>query len=133
MKAPKYVVAPEGCGSYLTPGKRYEVQDFFTKDTCGGSFWITGDNGNYFLCLLVDCPHLNGGNWITPEDGTDDADDEPQTTKPRVLAMGIGDITACFDDNPHEIHVSDGTGSCILVYRSEIPALIEALKMMVAE
>jgi len=132
MKAPKYVIAPEGCEDYLTPGRRYEVHNFCTNDTYGGTIHITTDDGSYIFCLLKKCPHLNGGNWIIPDDEADDTT-QPQPTKPRVLAMGIGDIMACFDDNPHEIHISDGTGDCILVYRSEVPALIEALKMMVAE
>jgi hypothetical protein len=130
MKIPKYVIAPKGCRSYLTPGRRYEVHDFNPNDTYGGEIHIYNDNDDRIFCLLNECPHLGNANWIIP-DG--DADDDPKTTRPRVLAMGIGDIMACFDDNPHEIHISDGTGACILVYRSEVQALIEALKMMVAE
>jgi len=127
MKAPKYVIAPEGCASYLIAGKMYEVRGFRVNDTNGGSFWITGDNGSGdFFCLLKACPHLKGGDWIIP-------DDEPQTTKPRVLAIGIGDITVDCDDNPNRICISDGSGDYIVVPRANIPALIEALKMMVAE
>ncbi len=136
MKAPKYVVAPEVCADHLTPGKTYAVHEFCANDTYGGTFHIDNDYGDSIFCLLEECGHLNGGNWIIPDDDADDADDadgEPKTTKPRVTAVRVGDITVDCDENPNDICISDGPGDYIIVPRANIPALIEALKMMVAE
>ena len=124
MKIPKYVIAPKGCRSYLTPWKMYEVNPISNT-----AFYVKNDNGRVVYALFNVCNHLNGGDWIIP-DG--DADDEPKTTKPRVTAVRVGDITLDCDDNPNEIYVYD-EHDCIVVPCANIPALIEALKMMVAE
>ena len=53
-----YAVAPEGCWSYLTPGKYYEA-------TCGesdSSFEIVSDTGDKRFCLWKDCAHAKG-DW----------------------------------------------------------------------
>lgn len=82
---PKYVIAPQGCESYLTPGKRYEVYYWDVSRHCP-SFDITADNGRDAFCILVGCPHLNGGDWIIPEGDdvetqyTDEPDAEPVKT-----------------------------------------------------
>lgn len=69
MKIPKYVIAPDGCASYLTPGKKYCVSDW--REDKGtyhmARFRIWSDDGQGECCVLVDCHNLNGGNWIIPE------------------------------------------------------------------
>ena len=58
------VIAPKGCVSYLTAGKEYEV---FDVEECKGfkySFRIIDDDGDKLFCLLNNCCHLSGKNWI---------------------------------------------------------------------
>jgi len=67
MKAPKYVIAPKGCANYLTPGKRYPVMNF--DDTGDGiGFDTIDDDGVELYASLNDSAHLNGGNWIIPDE-----------------------------------------------------------------
>ena len=133
MKAPKCVIAPDACAPYLTPGGVYLVEGWReTGDKNIASFTVIDDEGERIMTFYNGCPHSNG-KWIIPSDETDDADDDPKTTKPRVTAVRVGDITVDCDENPHEIHVFDGSGDCIKVPRTDITALIEALKMMDVE
>lgn len=68
MKAPKYVIAPEGCLEYLTPGKRYETIRPVPDSAYGFFFCILNDENLSTSCSLYRCPHLNGGDWIIPDD-----------------------------------------------------------------
>lgn len=71
MKTFTYVIAPEGCQSYLTPGKKYIV--------IGDISYISRNLGFFFHCaseINVNChttskgaAHLNGKDWIIPEIG----------------------------------------------------------------
>ena len=66
-----YVIAPDGCTSYLTPGKKYAVIGEISHISC--------DAGVFFSCssdINTDCQttserasHLNGKDWIIPEIG----------------------------------------------------------------
>lgn len=58
----KTVIAPTGCGEYLTEGKEYKAFDN-TRD----GFWIEDDLGLMAYCKAEGCAHLNGGNWIIKE------------------------------------------------------------------
>jgi hypothetical protein len=66
MKKPTKVQAPEGCESYLTAGKIYDVVscDRYPYPQWGYGFYIINDMGTESACLQFECPHLNGGNWI---------------------------------------------------------------------
>ena len=59
MKNPKFAIAPEGCASYLTPGKKYEISNFN-----GDSFETTSNSGGHLYTLIIGSAHLNGKNWI---------------------------------------------------------------------
>lgn len=77
----KYVIAPEGCCRYLTPGKRYEVENHKLKDV----FTSVTDTGLPFIFRIEKCYHLNGQSWIVVYE------DEPFTKKATV-----GQIIAWF-------------------------------------
>lgn len=62
MKTPKYVIAPEGCCSWLTPGRLYEIIDWPYENL----FTIVSDSEIRCFCQIYGCAHLNGGNWIVP-------------------------------------------------------------------
>jgi len=66
---PKKVQAPEGCASYLTAGKVYDVVscDPYSSKQCGYGFIILNDYGNEIYCVERQCFRLNGGNWIIVE------------------------------------------------------------------
>ena len=55
----KYVIAPEECEIYLTPGRKYKIINGYTF-----AFEIVSDNGNTIYCLYEGCAHLFGGDWI---------------------------------------------------------------------
>ena len=127
MKAPKYVIAPEGCADGLTPNKKYLVRDFRVDDTYGGSFHITDDHGFSRFCLLKECATLNDGNWIIP----DDESDGESNVRPVVTRVAVGDVWVAVDDEDDKIVcLTDGDVGFLSVKRAHIPALIDALKMM---
>ena len=67
-KPPKVVVAPRGCGRFLTPGKEYtvtEIWDSFDPDM-GYGFMIISDRGHQFPCSELNCDYARG-NWIIKE------------------------------------------------------------------
>ena len=79
MKTPKYVIAPEGCAKYLTPEKGYIVEEFDVlpgEDIYDCGFTITDDMGERVYSTLRKSAHLNGGDWIIPDD---EAEREPDT------------------------------------------------------
>ena len=47
----------------LTKGKQYET-DRYSSFKNFKSFRITDDNGCELYCLVKECAHLNGDNWI---------------------------------------------------------------------
>ena len=65
-----YAEAPEGCWSYLTPGKLYAV-----ASDGGDDFVIEDDFGCLRYCLWKDCAHA-GGDWERLEIA-EDADETP--------------------------------------------------------
>jgi hypothetical protein len=65
MKAGDIVIAPEGCESYLTPGKEYVV----IRNYEDIMFSIESDIGVRAYCMRRGCPHLNDGDWLS-KDGT---------------------------------------------------------------
>jgi hypothetical protein len=69
MKKPKKVQAPEGCESFLTAGKVYDVVscDRYPSEEYGYGFTIFSDMGNEIYCLERKCACLNDGNWIIIE------------------------------------------------------------------
>ena len=72
MKKPKKVQAPEGCQSYLTAGKVYDVVscDQSASEEYGYGFSILTDMGTKAHCIERKCAHLNGCDWIVVESQT---------------------------------------------------------------
>lgn len=71
MKTFTYVIAPEGCQSYLTPGKKYIVigDISYSSRNLGFFFHCASDiNGNCYT-TSKGVAHLNGNDWIIPEIG----------------------------------------------------------------
>lgn len=68
-KPPKVVVAPEGCNSYLTAGKEYEVVRLWDEwdDKYGYGFVIKNDDGDERDCIENECSYLGRLNWIIKE------------------------------------------------------------------
>lgn len=68
-KPPKVVVAPEGCATYFTEGKEYNVIKIWDAwdEWHGYGFWIYDDNGNKRRCIEMNSAQLNFGNWIIKE------------------------------------------------------------------
>ena len=68
-KEPKVVIAPKGCKSYLTEGKKYEVKGIWDSgDKINGyGFYIKDDENKTLMCSENSCFHLNNGNWIIKE------------------------------------------------------------------
>jgi hypothetical protein len=67
MKAGDIVIAPIGCGNHITPEKEYEVIDSPQSDYPNSEygFWIRIEFLSMdIFCLVENCSHLNGGNWI---------------------------------------------------------------------
>ena len=60
-KNPKFAIAPKGCCSYLTAGKKYEILKIDDD-----RFSIELDIGNQLAWCIRNgyCAHLNGKNWI---------------------------------------------------------------------
>lgn len=58
------VIAPKGCGIYVTAGKEYEV--FNVEKTSKGRYYfnIIDDTNDQAICLLNRCTYLNHKNWI---------------------------------------------------------------------
>ena len=49
----------------LTKGKRYKVSNVdIASSTCGFSFSIYDDIGDYRYCLLRGCAHIDDNNWL---------------------------------------------------------------------
>lgn len=60
-----YVIAPEGCESYLTPWKSYEVLLIHVAaGLFGDEFKIVNDNGDWSYCRQLKCLHLKGKDWL---------------------------------------------------------------------
>lgn len=68
-KPPKVVVAPEGCGKYLTAGKEYPVNSILTEwDEETGYFFTTfDDNGEELVCAEKTTFLYNDFDWIIKE------------------------------------------------------------------
>ena len=60
-KTCKYVIAPEGCESYFTAGKKYEIVERAYGDL---AFRIKSDSGMLDTCKWTNCGHLRRGDWI---------------------------------------------------------------------
>ena len=127
MKTPKYVIAPEGCENYLTPGKRYEAYNWEEDDSGEVYFRTKDDDGDVLLCCLEECPH-GSGNWIIPDDDDDDDESSPSPVVSRV-SVDLIDVSA-HTENRNLIVLTDEDVGFIEIPRTHITALIEALKMM---
>lgn len=66
---PKIVKAPEGCESYLTPGKEYKVllHNNFMKKYSGYGFHIIDDEGDEIFSYEKISHHPNYQDWIIVE------------------------------------------------------------------
>ena len=114
---PEYVIAPEGCEYYLTPGKSYRVIEWDGKHLS-----IVDDEGYRLnVCELKNCPHANG-DWIIP--GADDVV-APEVT---IDAVSVADIE--IQRNGDDLLINQGMQT-VYVYGRNIPALISALQLMV--
>lgn len=58
------VIAPATCYDYFTVGKSYEVFEVQKSSNFGASFEVIDDFGSIASCLLNECRHLNGYNWV---------------------------------------------------------------------
>lgn len=63
LKPPTVVKAPEGCETYLTPGKEYKVISSHDEGFYYG-FVIIDDAGEKIYAAEEASAHLNGGDWI---------------------------------------------------------------------
>jgi hypothetical protein len=54
-----YVTAPETTSEYLTSNKDYKVVSVTDE-----GFNIIDEEGKELFCLLSECGHLNGKDWI---------------------------------------------------------------------
>jgi len=102
MLKPKKVQAPEGCESYLTAGKIYDVVNCYASES-GYFFNIIDDDGDTLICSGSQCPHLNGGNWIIV-----DVKKKPTKVKyihpihsPNVTVGKIYDVVHCDSYQQH--------------------------------
>lgn len=59
-----YVIAPEGCESYFTPSKKYDIMEI---SYVSNTFLLKDNNGENKHCRIAKCAHLNGKDWIIPE------------------------------------------------------------------
>jgi len=57
----KYVIAPEGCNPYLTPGKKYEFKSKGFEEEYDA---VVSDQGKPLLISLKNCAHLRSKDWI---------------------------------------------------------------------
>ena len=61
LKKGMFVIAPEGCESYLTAGKSYQI----LKDVRMNTFFeIIDDRGDMIRCMLPFDGHTKGIDWI---------------------------------------------------------------------
>jgi len=60
----KYVIAPEGCCVYLTPGRKYPVVGTYSDEPY--IFIIIDDEGDKIYAVTNNCEHLSGKDWIIP-------------------------------------------------------------------
>ncbi len=56
---PTIAIPPEGCESYLTAGKKYQMTRII--DT---GFNVIDDTGVRIFCSYTESAHLNGKDWI---------------------------------------------------------------------
>lgn len=63
MKTPKYAIAPEGCATYLTPNKKYEIYDYYPIEKIGSSFRIIDDEDDELICVEIEDGHINFKDW----------------------------------------------------------------------
>lgn len=57
---PTIAIPPEGCESYLTAGKEYEIVEWRSST----AFMIISDYGVSMYCSMKESEHLNGKDWI---------------------------------------------------------------------
>lgn len=91
----KYVIAPEQCSRWFTPGEKYKIERF-GKDK--NEFWLTDDDGDTVLCLRANCNFANG-NWIFPKTNIGEViksyRQQKQMTQDALFAVAFPD-----SDNP---------------------------------
>lgn len=97
---PTYAIPPEGCASYLTAGKRYEV----LREGMGG-FYIRDNDGDEICCLWRNCPHLDG-DWTREEVTQDDT----ETLRDRFAMAALQGELAAQDGDDIRRDYSDGDG-----------------------
>ena len=66
LKNGMFVIAPEGCESYLTLGKKYEVFNVEALNNDVYGFDIVNDKGVDTMCIIhkLGCAHLKNNHWI---------------------------------------------------------------------
>jgi hypothetical protein len=64
MVAGDIVIAPDGCASWLTPGKEYKVVQVYGNK----QFSIRDDDDNLIYTNEIASAHLNRRNWIKKND-----------------------------------------------------------------
>jgi hypothetical protein len=107
IKKGMFVIAPEGCETYLTAGKNYEVLGFDSF----GCFGIMADNNFTIYSRLKNSAHLNGKDWIIDQS-------QPLQTNPFKLmydfandtngtfyAKQIEKIQQLAKDNPNDMEL----------------------------
>lgn len=67
-RKPKKVKAPEGCESYLTAGKEYDVNSVagMTKHN-GYELYVAISEDEEIYAVQFNTSHLNGKDWIVTE------------------------------------------------------------------
>lgn len=68
MKPFTYVIAPDGCADYLTPGRKYSVV-LDPEFGLGNGFNFIDDNNNGHFASRTGIVHNGNNAWIIPEIG----------------------------------------------------------------
>jgi hypothetical protein len=87
LKKGMFVIAPEGCNSYLTAGKKYETTKGVRHYGELSFFEIIDDNGDEVCGVSKNDAHLKGKDWII--------EDQPQPlqTNPFKLMYDVANDT----------------------------------------
>lgn len=120
-----YVIAPEGCKPYLTPGKKYKI---IKASESKHDFWAKDDTDYILYCLIAGCANLNGKDWIIPEIGQWPAGWTRHQKAMCLQNAGVGILTSGFMQIIGEgrgVTTSDSTSDSTNDYQGRTPKQLE--------